>query len=81
MKVELEFSEETLSALRQTPDTFAAEIRLAAAAMWYELGRISQEKAAAVAGLSRADFIDELRKLGVPAIQVSPEELQDEMDL
>lgn len=81
MRVELEFSEDTLSSLRQTPDGFASEMRLAAAAKWYELGRLSQEQAAAVAGLSRADFIDAMRRLGVAAIQATPEELRQELDL
>lgn len=81
MKVELDFSEEMFSSLRQTPEVFASEMRVAAAAKWYELGRVSQEKAAEIAGLSRADFIDALKNLGVSAVQTTPEELRRETDL
>ena len=63
------------SALRVTPEEFAQELRLAAAIKWYELERISQGKAAEVAGLSRAAFIDALGRYGVSVIQTKPEEL------
>ncbi|GAB1538748.1 hypothetical protein NUACC21_14120 [Scytonema sp. NUACC21] len=42
-----------LSALRKTPDEFIKEMRLAAAIKWYELGEISQSKAAEIAGVTR----------------------------
>jgi len=48
---------------------------------WYEVGRISQAKAAEIAGLSRAAFIDALREYNVPAIQVAPSELEKESAL
>jgi predicted HTH domain antitoxin len=37
-------------------------MRLAAAVKWYEMGIISQEKAAEVAGVSRSDFIFSLAR-------------------
>jgi hypothetical protein len=33
-----------LSALRQDPDSFVQEMRLAAAVKWYEIQRVSQAK-------------------------------------
>jgi predicted HTH domain antitoxin len=48
---------------------------------WYELGRISQAKAAEMSGLSRAAFLDALRAYRVPAIQVDPDELERELAL
>ena len=55
-------------------------MRLAAAVKWYELGKISQEKAAEIAGLSRAAFIDALSRFQVSPFQYSAEELSEEMD-
>ena len=43
--------------MRFDPDQFADEMRLAAAAVWYEQGKVSQELAARIAGLSRTDFL------------------------
>ena len=43
----------------------AAEIRGAAAVKWYEMGVPSQGKAAELAGLSRAAFLNELSRFGV----------------
>ena len=46
-----------------------------------ELGKISQAKAAEIAGLSRAAFIDALRVYQVPAIQIDPSGLEREFRL
>jgi predicted HTH domain antitoxin len=50
---------------------FGRELRLAAAVKWYELGRISQGKAAELAGLSRAEFVGQLRRFSVSPFQES----------
>ncbi|MGI9176163.1 MAG: UPF0175 family protein [Rhodothermales bacterium] len=62
-----------------TPEEFAKELRLAAAIKWYEVERLSQSKAAEVAGLSRAAFVDALGWYGVSAIQTKPEELGEDV--
>lgn len=79
MKITLDFPENAFSSLRQTPADFASELKLAASVKWYELGKISQAKAAEISGLSRADFLDSLRAYQVPAIQAYPEELKEEI--
>lgn len=56
--------EGAFSALRKDPDEFAKELRLAAAAKWYEMGIVSQERASEIAGLSGAEFIFSLAKFG-----------------
>ena len=68
-----------LSALRLSPSEFAKEIRVAAALLWYSRGEISQSVGAAIAGVSRAEFIDELSHRRIPVVQVTAEELQDEI--
>lgn len=75
----LELPENIFSVLRLPPAEFAREICIAAAVQWYAERRISQEKAAEIAGQSRAEFIEELRYRKVPAIQVSADELAAEL--
>lgn len=80
MKLVLDIPEQAFSSLRQSPEVFGSELRLAAAAKWYELGRLSQAKAAEIAGLSRAEFIAELHRFGVSPIQLRPGELATELE-
>ena len=63
-----------------SPTGFVKEMRLAAALLWYSQGEISQSKAAEIAGVRRAEFIDELAHRGIPVVQVTAEELQYEID-
>jgi len=77
--VQIELPDGVLSALRRSPDELAREMRVAAAVKWYEVGELSQEKAAAFAGLSREAFIETLHGFGVSAIQTRPEELAEEV--
>lgn len=56
--LEIDMPESAFSAIRKSPSEFAAEMRLAAAVKWYEMGIISQEKAAEVAGLSRSGRLE-----------------------
>ena len=77
--VSLEIPATTLAALGESPDEFVSEMRIAAAVKWYELGKLSQSKAAEVAGLSRSAFIEALSRFKVSPIQYSEKELADEL--
>ena len=55
-------------------------MRIAAAVKWYELGEISQGKAAEIAGLTRADFINALSRYQVSPWQDTQTELQEELE-
>ena len=66
-------------ALRLSPSEFAREMRIAAAVQWYAQSVVSQGRAAELAGLTRADFLDELYRRKVPACQVTAGELLDEI--
>ena len=77
--ISFDFDTSAFGALRLAPDEFAREMRVAAAVQWYAQGVVSQGKAAELAGLTRADFLDELYRRKVPACQVTSEELADEI--
>ena len=77
-RVTIELPEGAFSILRISPEEFAREFRLAAAVKWYELGRISQSKAAELAGLSRQAFLEALSRFEVSPFQVTLPELEEE---
>lgn len=76
--VEFELPASVFSALRKAPEEFAQEMRIAAAIHWYSQEMISQGKAAEIAGLPRAQFLEELYRRKVPALQVTLEELRQD---
>jgi predicted HTH domain antitoxin len=78
-QVVFDFPPSIFSALRKAPAEFAAEMRLAAALHWFSQGLISQGKAAEIAGLSRAELLDELFRRKIPAVQVTLDELREEL--
>jgi predicted HTH domain antitoxin len=77
--VTFDVPEGALSALQLSPTEFVKEMRVAAALLGYSHGEISQSKAAEIAGTCRAEFIDELAHRRIPVVQVTTEELQDEI--
>ena len=74
----IELPETVFSALRKVPAEFLKEMRIEAAAQWYAQQRVSQDKGAEIAGISRAEFIDELARRRIPVDQATFEELMDE---
>ncbi len=78
VQVMIEIPEEALGALRKGPQDFARELRLAAAVKWYELKMLSQERAARIAGISRAEFLDALGRFGVSPFQYGADEILEE---
>ena len=77
--IELTVPEEIFSALRRSPTELAGELRLAAAIHWYSRGKISQERAAQLAGLDRTDFILALAREGIDAFVVDFDSLRKEL--
>lgn len=77
-QIMLDIDPGALSALRLSPKSFSKELKVAAVVQWYAEQRLSQSKACEILGIGRAQFLDELFRRNVPAIQVTPEELQQE---
>ncbi|MEA2599312.1 MAG: hypothetical protein QOF89_304 [Acidobacteriota bacterium] len=70
---------EVCASLHRSPHELAKELRLAAAIHWYSQGKISQERAAQLAGLDRTDFLLALAREGVDAFVVDFESLRREL--
>ena len=73
-RVEIDLPDETFAGLDRESAELAAEFRAAAAAKWYEVGRVSQEVAAQIAGVSRSEFLTLLSRLQVSPMQENAEE-------
>lgn len=73
--IAIDLPDGAFSALRKNPQEMAHELRVGAAAKWYELGLVSQERGAEIAGLSRLEFMRALSRLGVSPFQ---EDLDEE---
>ena len=70
---------EILAAVRRSPEEFTREVRLSAAVRWYRRGEISQERAAELAGMSRAEFLRALAREQVDVFTVDFADLQREI--
>lgn len=78
-ELRIEIPEETLVALRVTPEAAGGELRLAAAMKLYELGRLSAGAAAGLAGIPKPVFLTKLAEYGVDTFRQTAEELAEEV--
>lgn len=63
----------------RSPEQLGSDLRLAAAILWYQQGRLSQETASRVAGLSRTEFLDELAHQKLDVFLVDFDDLDREL--
>ena len=73
-RVEFNLPDEIFASLDRDSNQVTADGRAAAAAKLYELGRVSQEVAAQIAGVSRSEFVAILSELRVSPMQESADE-------
>lgn len=76
-RVQVDFESDVFATLRRSPEEVASEMRMAAAVVWYAQGRVSQGRAAEIAGVSRAELLDALSESGVSACQETLEDLDE----
>jgi predicted HTH domain antitoxin len=78
--VTIQLPDELPSSLHRSPTELAKDVTLAAAIDWYRQGLVSQGRAAEIAGVPRADFIDALAERKIDVVQVEPDELEQEVN-
>ena len=80
MQLIVNYPEKLPDALQQSSEQFEREAKMAMAVKLYEMKRISSGTAAALAGLERVEFLLDLHRYGVAAIDLSTDELQADLD-
>jgi hypothetical protein len=75
----LSYPNELEQAVQMTPEELATQIRLMAALKMFELGTLSSGKAAALAGLSRVEFLEACGRYHVSVFVAPPEEFEAEL--
>ena len=77
--LEIAVPDEIFVSLKENPQELADEIRLAAAAKLYELGKLSSGLAAELAGIPRVSFLHALARYGVSIFDFTEDELKQDL--
>lgn len=76
--ISIQIPDDVLGRLHQTPDEFAAELRLAAAIHWFQQERMSRERAAEIAGVDLLTFLQELARRDIDVLTMDDEDVTAE---
>lgn len=79
MTITIDCSDEVLISLKETAESFKHQLALAAAMKFYELGRLSSGRAADLAGMSRVEFLHRAAEFGVPAWELTEEQVREDL--
>lgn len=79
--VSIKIPESAFPVLGKNQDDLGRELLTAAVVKWFELGVISQGKAAEILELSRTDFLNILSEYRVSVWQYSGKDLDEELTL
>lgn len=77
--ITVDLPEQIEQALNRTPGEMARDVKLYAALMLYQLGKLSSGMAAQMAGLSRVEFLYLCGEYGISVFQYTSEELDAEL--
>jgi predicted HTH domain antitoxin len=78
--ITIEVPDDMMELAGGSDEELAAAMRLATAILWYQQGRISQGKAAEIAGMNRTRFLRALGEARIDVFQISEAELQQEVE-
>jgi len=76
----IEYPELLPHQLRQSREEFERDARLALAVKLFEMKRVSSGVAASIAGVERVEFLLELHRFGVPAVDLSADEIRRDLE-
>jgi predicted HTH domain antitoxin len=77
--ITVELPEQVQQALNRTSGEMGRDVRLYAALMLYQLGKLSSGMAAQMAGITRVEFLNLCGEYGISVFQYTPEELAAEL--
>jgi predicted HTH domain antitoxin len=77
--IQIDLPDEISVSLKEAPAELEREIRMAAAAKLYELGKLSSGRAAQLANVTRVAFLQALGRYGVAILDLSREELVEDL--
>lgn len=77
--ITVEVPEQIQQALNRTQGEIGRDVRLYAALMLYQLGKLSSGMASQLAGITRVEFLRLCGEYGISVFQYTPEELEAEL--
>jgi len=77
--LQVPYDDDLLVASGKGPEQLEEELRFLLSAKLFEVGRLSIGKAAALCGMGKIRFMDELGRIGIPVINLDDDQIKDEL--